>query len=228
MSSTLYDTLCDYQNDLHRNIPRVDKNKRPFSRLTNNRGKVERVTQCLKRQGIATSAEVHPTNGSFAWHEAVEYVFNTPRIPSSRFSNGCFPVWYGAVEMETCIRETSHHWQHGFIGAADFGLLEQSVKTFRRDYLVSCQAALIDLRGKTKTFPDLIAKEQSSYSSTQTIGQRVFEEGHPGLLNQSARHEVGTCAAIFKASVLSNPRPYKDFVYEIFPGLLKVEVRSMP
>ncbi len=98
--------------------------------------------------------------------------------------------------------------------------LDEVVVRDRAVYRVQCSAILIDLRGKQKPFPKLLADD---YGFTQQIGQRMNREGHPGLLVPSPRFK-GTNMAIFNPSVLSNPRLHCYLTYFFDPLTLNIRV----
>jgi hypothetical protein len=60
----------------------------------------------------------------------------------------------------------------------------------------------------------LINPDPNNYQETQQIGRRIFKEGHPGLITQSARHAQGENIAVFKAEILSAPEHYHNYIYE--------------
>lgn len=92
----------------------------------------------------------------------------------------------------------------------------------RAVYDVDCRALLIDLTGQTAIYPDLIADD---YHVTQTIGQRLYNEGHPGLIASSARRHGGENVAIFRPSVLNNPRIscYLSYILSLADNTVTVE-----
>ena len=90
----------------------------------------------------------------------------------------------------------------------------------RKTYLVRCEAAILDCRPKLNDYPALIDKE--SYLYTQQVGARIHREGHPGLLNRSARYD-GEIIAIFQQHVLTNPRPNCYLNYRIESGQVVIE-----
>lgn len=151
-------------------------------------------------------------SAGFAYSAAIAYPFATDHWMASRYSDGAFPVWYGALSLETTLHETAYHMARHELGVE--GVLEgPPVVRKRHAYDVDCRALLIDLVGQEQKHPDLVLR--TSYTLTQQIGRRLSEEGHPGLLAPSARHADGTCLAAFQERILSNPRLAEELVYTL-------------
>lgn len=150
------------------------------------------------------------------WIDAVEFPFI--EWSASRYSDGRFGVWYGADSIETTIFETVYHWRRKFL--EDAGFTQDGIIGERRVYWVKCDAALIDLRMRIDKYPALI--DVSDYSFTQSIGNRLHREGHPGLITQSARCD-GDIYALFFPRVLSAPRIACYLTYRTAGAQVEVE-----
>jgi hypothetical protein len=149
-------------------------------------------------------------------YHAIDFVFNQTNWLSSRFCNGTYPVWYGSVTLNTSFYETSYHWRKIFLEAPQ-GFQQaagQVIMTSRRVFTVTCQAALIDLRNKVKQHAELIHPNTSHYVSTQAIGQRIYQQGYPGLITKSARHYEGENVVVFRRKILSDAKLFQDYIYE--------------
>lgn len=150
-------------------------------------------------------------------YNVIRYVFDQHRHQESRFSDGSFPVWYGALELETTFYESIYHWKR-FLAFSSKELISETnepIYCARSAFKASCKSTLIDLRDQTITNPSLISND--SYQDTQSIGLKLSKEGFPGLITKSARHTSGTNLAIFKHNVLSSPAHYGDYLYELMP-----------
>lgn len=148
---------------------------------------------------------------------AIQYVFNNWSY--SRFSTGNYGVWYGSKTLETTIHETLYHWQNRLLNDADLLNYKQPIIMERKIYQVYCDAGLINLLGKETEWPWLLSND---YSECQSFGQRVHQQGFPGLWTPSARHEGGINAAVFNARVLSQPKNHCYLQYEYCGGELEV------
>jgi hypothetical protein len=147
----------------------------------------------------------------------IEYPFKNEPYLFTRFGDGTYGLWYGSVELKTTVFETGFHMIQA--ERAVEGLDEVVVRE-RAVYRVQCRAILIDLRGKQKSFPELVA---DNYGFTQQIGQRMNREGHPGLLAPSSRYK-GTNIVILNPDVLSTPRLHCYLTYFFDPLTFKIRV----
>jgi hypothetical protein len=149
-------------------------------------------------------------------YHAIDFIFSQTSWNPTRFGDGSHPVWYGSTHLDTSFHETLYHWYRIFIQApATFkdGLTEPT-KVIRTVYSVECTAALIDLRKKHTEAPELIQPNPANYRATQQIGLRIYKEGYPGLMTKSARSKAGDNIAVFKKTILSNPKFYDHYCYE--------------
>lgn len=133
------------------------------------------------------------------WNCSVDYPFENWQ--ESRFSTGKYGVWYGSGDLITGVYETAYHWIRHMIN--EDGHWTEGRIAERKVYSVDLKAVLIDLRPACKKVKALTHRDD--YSLTQSIGQVLSEQGHPGLLSNSARCD-GQIQAIFTPKVLSNPK----------------------
>jgi len=218
---SLFDKTRDFDGDAYRNIVSLRESEDLFSDLS---GGDEQLS------AIAAAAEMRVKSGiptglvqrGFHYTTSITYPFEHEPYLRTRYGNGSFGVWCGALAVDTTIRETAFHMvkeEAGIEGNHGPIIRERAV------YLVCCRALLIDLSGKGKTFPDLVAED---YGLTQQIGERLHQEGHPGLLAPSARHEGGTNLVALTPTVLSNPRSFCYLTYSCDPVQRTVSVERLP
>ncbi len=200
MASELFATNAEFHGDLIRNIPGIRRSQNLFDDLASD--PVEwAVAVAAEESGRIPTAAALATR-PFDYGSVISYTFDTSRWQSTRFSDGTrYGVWYGALEIETTVYETAHHWRRFLLDS--YGELDRTVVTDRRVCDVRCDALLIDMRSKHVEFPDLIRRD--SYTATQQIGLVVHEQDLSGLLVKSARCD-GINAAIFRPERLSNVR----------------------
>lgn len=142
------------------------------------------------------------------------YPFVAQPWQHTRFSDGSrYGVWYGSLEMETTVYETVHHWRRFVLSA--FPDEEREILGERRIFQVFCQGVLVDLRGKEKRWPALIADD---YAFTQPLGAYLHDQRLNGLLVRSARCE-GVNLASFTPDILSNPQDFCYLNYRFNPAL---------
>lgn len=204
-------TLCEVDTDVYRNVVSLRVSQDLFDDLSD-----EPEEQLLAlhhemsgKPPLFTSATpvIDRPFEEAEWNHAIGYPFD--HWSASRFSDGRFGVWYGADSIATTVFETVYHWRR-FLEDAAFQ--RRGIRQDRRVYEVRCQAALLDLRTALEHYPALC--DPLSYHFCQDLGKRIHKEGHPGLLNKSARCE-GDCYVILKAGILSNPRALCHLTYEL-------------
>lgn len=213
---SLFDKTCDFDDDLYRNIVSLRESVDLFSDLTDGSefwSEVAAHAEMRVKSGIPAGI----IQRGFHYTTAIGYPFETDPYLCSRYGNGSFGVWYGSLELETTIHETACHMlreEQRVEGVTGPIIRERAV------YLVHCRAVLIDLGGKEKQFPGLVADD---YSLTHQIGERLHTEGHPGLLVPPARCTGTNCAA-FTPSILGNPRDYCYLTYLCHPERQSVTI----
>jgi len=213
---SLFDKTSDFNDDLLRNIVSLRESIDLFSDLTDGdefQGEVAIHAEMRIKSEIPTGL----IQRGFYYTTAIGYPFETEPYLCSRYGNGMFGVWYGSLELDTTIHETAYHMiqeESRVEGARGPITRERAV------YQVHCRAVLIDLRGKEREFSSLISND---YSLTHQIGERLHNEGHPGLLAPSARCD-GTNLVSFSPSILSNPRNHCYLTYRCYPERQTVSV----
>lgn len=211
----------DFDGVIKRNIVSLRRSEDLFDDLTDGDATLTRLAQSLE----ANVKQLIPTGiiaRSFHYTTAVEYPFVREPYLMSRYGNGSHPVWYGALDLETTIHETCYHM------VREERRIEGHHETIYREravYDVDGRAILIDLVGKEQHYPALI---EESYHFTQPLGQRMYDEGHPGLIAPSARHRGGENAIIFRQNMLTNPRVtcYLNYLYSATDNTVIVERTS--
>lgn len=196
--------LCDFADDCFRNIVSLKTSQDLFDDLSDD--PLERL--------VAEAAEIQAKPGRYGpqpilhrpfeeaeYLAAIDWPFR--HWAQSRYSDGRFGVWYGALDELTTVHETVYHWRSGFLADAGFERGEGRVVAERKLYRVRTEAVLIDLRPVCRSHPGLL--DGADYRQAQDLGERLSRQGHPGLVSRSARGP-GEIVAIFNAAVLSNPR----------------------
>ncbi|HYI87943.1 MAG TPA: RES family NAD+ phosphorylase, partial [Burkholderiales bacterium] len=131
-----------------------------------------------------------------------------------------YGVWYGALELETTVRETLYHW-HRFV--TDSFPIDREIVGERRVFQVRCEAILIDLR-KAK---EARLVDRNDYGFTQQLGSYLSRRAQSGLLAPSARGP-GTAAAILRAEALSDVRDLCYLTYRMNPTHESASVERTP
>lgn len=206
-------TLIDAHHDLARNIISLIESENLFDDLSDS-PKDWDTAQMVELNHKPSPFEspvpvIHRPFEDALWDNVITYPFK--HWMRSRFSDGSFGVWYGADSLETSIYESAHHWYRGLL--SDAGFNQPGAYVERKAYWVRCDAALINLKEKALSHPQLM--DPNDYSCTQTVGARLHREGHPGLVTRSTRNLSGETFAILKAQALSAPRHAAYYSYEV-------------
>ena len=158
----------------------------------------------------------------FDYGSVVTYPFVPQNWQATRYSDGLsYGVWYGALELETTVYETVHHW-HRFL-TDSFAGVQHEITGERRVFTVQCDAILIDLRHAEE--PRLT--DRRDYRFTWQLGRYLRERAQSGLVAPSAR-TLGTCAAIFRPEALSEVRDLCFLTYRANPAADRVTVERAP
>lgn len=200
--------VADYRGDLVRNIKGIRVSQDLFDDLA--RDSADRDV-ALAAEGATRLPSAAPLiTRPFDYGTVITYPFVPQNWHATRYSDGMhYGVWYGALELETTVRETLHHW-HRFV--ADSFPIDREITGERRVFQVRCEAILIDLR-KAKE-PRLV--ERNDYRFTQQLGAYLARRAQSGLLAPSARGP-GTAAAILRAEALSDVRDVCYLTYRMNP-----------
>ena len=212
----LFEKSRDVDDRVFRNIVSLRATEDLFDDLVRDDPSITDVAYATEMR-IKESIPSGHISRSFHYSTAIGYPFTTEPFMASRYGDGTFPVWYGSLELETTIHETVFHMVRDIQNIAG---IDEPVIRERAVYTVACQALLLDLAGKEKTHPNLVA---DAYAYTQEIGRRLHREGHPGLLAPSARYQ-GINVVIFNEKVLRNPLNHCYLLYRYDPARQYVEV----
>jgi len=216
----LFDTTRDFDEDAFRNIVSLRESEDLFSDLSDGDGQLSAVAAAAEmRVKSAIPSGIIPRG--FHYTTSITYPFEHEPYLRTRYGNGSFGVWYGALALETTIHETAFHMVKEESGIEDN---HGPIIRERAVYLVHCRALLLDLTGKARSFPGLVADD---YGVTHQIGERLHQEGHPGLLAPSARHAGGTSLVALTPTVLSDPRSFCYLIYSCDPVRRTVTVERL-
>lgn len=145
----------------------------------------------LDSQGIATQLE-----------DLVDQAFKAkPRLAktnyATRFSDGSFPVLYGALQAKTAEAEVKHSFSKQISGRPN---CPRTVWYMRFAYRFSGKVK--DLRPKQTEWPALT--NDNGYGFCNELGAEAVAAKLDGLLTPSARHEGGTNLPAFTRQAVSN------------------------
>ncbi len=208
MFEHLLHKVADYRGDLVRNIKGIRVSQDLFDDLAQD--KSDRDVAIAAESATRISSPAPLITRPFDYGTVITYPFVPHNWHATRYSDGMrYGVWYGALELETTVRETLHHW-HRFV--TDSFPLDREIVGERRVFHVRCEAILIDLRNANE--PRLV--ERNDYRFTQQLGAYLSQRAQSGLLAPSARGP-GTAAAILRPEALSEVRDLCYLTYRMNP-----------
>jgi hypothetical protein len=121
----------------------------------------------------------------------------------ARFSGPGRGAWYAGFELETAQAEAGFHRS---VQLAEIGRFEDEA-TFD-DYLADFSASLHDLR-RAPAFRACL--DPDSYVESQTLAERLLEDGSLGVVYPSVRRRGGTCVGCFRPALVGNVRRGKTY-----------------
>lgn len=145
--------------------------------------------------------------------------FNNKFGPLTRFSNGEWPVSYGALGRTTAGKEVAHHYGRKAAGnAAASRPVHYSIVRYR------FSGEVVDLRSKLRDWPRLISVD---YTFCNGLGKEAHDGGLGAFFATSAQHQGGTTVPAFIEETLSS------FVIEAtarltFNGGTLAEIKELP
>jgi hypothetical protein len=217
----LFDKNYVIDADIKRNITSLIKSEDLFDDLyAKNDHKAKNIAIAIESR--IKKAPTDFISRGFLYTTSIEYPFKTENYHSTRYGDGSYPCWYGSLTEITTIYETAYHNLIDVIGTEG---IQTIIIRERALYNIHCKGILIDLSKQKNKYKDLLADD---YIFTQSIGKRIYQEGHPGLLAPSARDKNGTNVVIFNKNILSNPRQYCNLRYFIDPIKKSVRVEKQP
>jgi hypothetical protein len=200
--------VADYRGELVRNIKGIRLSQDLFDDLA--RDKPDRDVAIAAESATRISSPAPLITRPFDYGTVITYPFVPQNWHATRYSDGMrYGVWYGALELETTVRETLYHW-HRFV--TDSFSLDREIVGERRVFQVRCEAILIDLRNASE--PRLV--ERNDYSFTQQLGAYLSQRAQSGLLAPSARGP-GTAVGILRPEALSEVRDLCYLTYRMNP-----------
>jgi hypothetical protein len=116
----------------------------------------------------------------------------------SRFNSAERGAWYAAFQLQTSQAEVAFHKT---VQLAEVGRYEDEVRF--RDYLADFSGEFHDVR-RAKAVADCL--DPTSYVASQTLAERLLENGSLGIVYPSVRRARGTCLACFQPALVGNVR----------------------
>lgn len=220
----------DSQRDWHRNIVSLRRSIELYADLVDDPRDIdvliqhEMATKQVRDEPAIITRPFEEVDVYDPIAAAIEWPFEHPC--RSRYSAGQFGAWYGAVGLETSVRETVYHFRRNTLASQIAAQSSEPIVQERRVHLVRCDALLVDLRPRLKKEPRLL--DPDDYTTCQLLGAELKNAGMPGVLTLSARHAKAEIVAVFARSVLADPRNVCYLTYTLFADSGKVIVERRP
>ena len=154
--------------------------------------------------------------------ESLESLLDAPFRPKhrllrkTRFSDGSYPVFYGALELETAEVESSHWYKAGFCGSPS------SPRTaYYQRLSCSFRGKEKDLRKVKDEWPQLV---DDDYTFCNAIGSEARQSRLDGLVAPSARHRSGSTTPVFSRQSISQGQDEGVVKMTLVPGNEEVEI----
>jgi RES domain len=159
---------------------------------------VEEVTSILATVGSPLTAD-QVIAYSFERHDD-----RTPPFGVGRFGDGSdYPVYYSALEENTCIAEVRYHARKGFEA------MQSGELPYPRYYQFVSSAfngLILTLCGREGAHPELVSADESGYPFCQSLARQALAQGISAFHAPSARRDGGVCVPVFMRRALSNHR----------------------
>lgn len=126
----------------------------------------------------------------------------------SRFTDGCYGVYYAAIDIETAIAETRFH-RARFLAATHQPSLEIDMRSYAADLV----APLHDIRNRQTEMSSIYTVEPTQYSSAQSLAKQLRDTGSNGIVYDSVRNQGGECVAVFRPRLLSPVKQGPHYCY---------------
>lgn len=198
-------------------------------RFANRRRAVEIISELARRRNLDNEAVremlefLGPANG------AAEELLNGPfeakahlndKWHASRFSDGNWPVFYGALDLETSEAEIVYHLEAGQMQAA----LSAGGPVYFSQFHCTFDGRALDLRPKLTEWPWLVDSNTKN-ARCQALGREAHEKDIDGFLAPSVRNSGGTNVPVFAREMLSQVMIDGNASFSPDPTTGKVQIR---
>lgn len=129
--------------------------------------------------------------------EKTEFCFDQVVIPESRFTDGSFPVWYGASSHEASKAEVIFHLNRQAQKELEHCTSESSVRFERAVCKATIKlSAAADIRPTVEE--SMLFEDGPPYPNSNAFSKTTMEEGYTGIVTKSRRFKNADCYAAFR------------------------------
>lgn len=196
------------RNDTHRLVPAKhgEGDRSVLTRIAENDQHLADVfdldnatnDRLLAESELLPGIGVHELIFGVPYYRIVNAAFTHAHPLGSRFNGPDRGAWYAAFELRTAQAEVAFHKT---LQLAEIARFDDDV-TFD-DYLADFSAQFHDLRA-TEGFSDCL--DPDSYVKSQTLAERLLQQGALGIVYPSVRRAGGSCLACFRPALVMNVR----------------------
>lgn len=141
------------------------------------------------------------------------------KLRLTRYSDGSFPVFYSALEVETAKAEITY-WFRRFVGSP-----ADPRTAFYSRFSCEFDGKVKDVRPKKTEWSDLT--HDTDYTFCNGLAAEAKDESLDALLAPSARRSTGSNLPVFERKALSNPTTHKVAAVTFEPVSGKVAIREI-
>jgi hypothetical protein len=135
----------------------------------------------------------------------------------TRYSDGSFPVFYGALEESTALSEAKFHYVKIALG-------RKSARRSAYYARIVCMFSgdIKDLRKMIAQWPGLMSRDD--YQFCQSLGRAAVTEQLSGFFAPSVRARGGTTVPVFLMASLSQPQSQGFLAFSYIPNRRGVSI----
>lgn len=181
----------------YRSIPTAYPRRHLFDETINTGDEQDRLIDWANASsGISHSRSVS-NDAKDTWHKYGdpenfgEFLFEKVKLPASRFTDGSFPVWYGAEDIETSLLEIEFHLKIHTQNEISSGYIDYERAMCLADLEMKKNA---EVKNLTTSLIDY--KEKSSYPACLVEFKRQKKLGATSLTYLSSRNSGKECYAV--------------------------------
>lgn len=197
------------RDDTHRLIPAryTDRDESVLTRLTDDPDglnalfELEGATndRLLGEAGLLPGITVRELVFGIPYFHIVNAAFTHASPLGNRFNGSKRGAWYAAFSRETSEIEVAYHKGKEL---REINWQERETFSFV-DFFADFRGKFHDIRGDAR-FEDCL--DRNNYKESQRLANELLEEGSPGIVYPSVRHQGGTCIACFRPALVTNVR----------------------
>lgn len=187
-----------FNGTAYRNIYTIKESQNLFDDLVSDPSSLP-ILQSWDNESSGIDHSQTPSDRPFQYANVatIDVLIAPGKWHESRFSDGTFGVWYGALEEQTSIQEALFR-SYNF-SKEDFEKENFPIVVERKMFSASIRTnACIDLRGMKQD----TKLTSENYAFCQDLGRKAVKESTGMYLTPSARKEGGTCTPVFDSKCI--------------------------